>query len=256
MYVDKGSRYLLLDMRFIVLTILTLGIVAGVSAAAQKTQVQQEASRFVNLNSADEIDTTFNPDRTMGPKTSKGNFSTTLPNAYLGKTVISLAGTDKFRDDILSIKLSISKAEVHLIHLDIPGTRISSSFERIGGLRTNQDVSKWETLQLNGDTDEPVMMKLEDGFMDSFGYTQLAGGKYSEIRLYISKVTGNLLSGEETELVLPGESSIIRVAQPFKVFSDKTTYLTLGFDFKNSVIKEGDIYFFKPVISGITLNSE
>lgn len=247
----RRSKYLLFDKHFIVLTLLALGLVAGVSVVSQKTQTQQQASESVNLNSAAEIDSTINPDRTMGPKTSQGNFSNLLPSVYLGNVEIGVAGSGN--PDVLSLSLVISKAEAHLVRLFIPGTSNTTHPEVVNGRRTNQNVNKWETLQLSGNIYNSVTVKLEKSLANSFGSTRLAGGKYSEIRLYISRATARLTSGKEVELVLPGGESIIRVVRTFNIFSNKATHLALVFDTENSIIQEGDTYFLNPVISGITI---
>lgn len=247
------QKYLLFDKHFIVLTLLILGVVGIVSLAGQKTQTQQQASESVDLNSAAEIASTINSDRTMGPKTSQGNFSNSLPSPYLGNAEISVVSLDN--SDVLSLTLVISKAEVHLVRLFMPGASDNTYSEGINGRRTNQNVNKWETLQLGGNTYNPVTLRLEKGFVGSFGNTALAGGKYSEIRLYISKATARLANGKEAELVLPGGVNIIRVVQPFNIFSNKTTYLELEVNTKGSIIQDGDTYFLKPVISRITVSN-
>ncbi len=93
MYRSK-SKYLLFDKHFIVLTFLVLGLVAGVSVVGEKTQRQQQASEPVNLNSAAEIDSSINSNRTMGPKTRQGNFSNSLPSVYLGNLEISVSSSN------------------------------------------------------------------------------------------------------------------------------------------------------------------
>lgn len=237
---------------FLILTLLTLGLVAGVTAVSQKTQTKQQASQSINLNTRSEIDSTNNPDGTMGPKTAYDNFSNSLPNAYLGKIVINLAASGN-SPQVTSLTLAISKAEVHLIYLFIPGT--SNTTENINGQKTNQNVNKWETFQLDGNTDQPLVTKLKKGQSIPLGITPLAGGKYSEIRLYISKATAKLANGEEVELIIPQGDNIVRVVKTFNIFSNKTTYITLNLDDKNSLIQAGDTYFLQPVISRITASN-
>lgn len=254
MYIYKKPKYLLFDKHFIVLTVLALGLVAGVSVLSQKTQIQQQASETVNLNSAVEIDSTINPDRTMGPKTSQENLSNSLPSVYLGKAEIKVAGLEN-SINVSSLILVISKAEVHLVRLFMPGINNITASESIKGMRTNQNVNKWETLQLNGNTGNPVTIGLEKGFVNSLGLTQLAGGKYSEIRLYVSEATAKLMNGGEVELVLPGGMDIIRLVRAFDVFSNRTTYIKVDLDIEDSVIQEGETYFLRPVVSRITVSN-
>ena len=149
-----------------------------------------------------------------------------------------------------NLKLTISKAEVHLIHLFIPGSTPENTNDTINGnQKTNQNVNKWETLKIN-DKNTPATLDLTNG-QGALGQTQLAGGKYSEIRLYISKATTKLPDGREVNLTIPGHNNIIRVINTFNIYAGKTTTLTLDLNQNNSIIKEGTANLLLPYIIGI-----
>lgn len=148
-------------LSIIVVIILLVGLLATATAIKYSTNYQQHASQFNDLNSAADITDTINPDGTMGPATWEGNFSNTLPVAYLGTldfqvtdpvqgrrptdtpipTVTSAPTHTQTQGEdghpsitpqgnnnqggpqtVTSLALTVIKAEVHLAHLGLPGT--------------------------------------------------------------------------------------------------------------------------------------
>ena len=81
------------------------------------------------------------------------------------------------------------------------------------------------------------------------GITDLAEGKYTEIRLYISGATATLADGSTVDLTILGKDNIVRVVRPFTVVAGQTTTLTMDFDAQHAVIKAGDQYHLKPVVA-------
>ncbi len=257
MKILKKPHYLLFNPHFLVITILALGSIAVISALGQRTQTQQHASQEINLNTAQEIDTTINVDGTMGPKFNKDNFSNTLPSEYLGILTISIADSQKSPSQITSLKLTLSKIEVHLIHLFIPGQGAGNTLdsnENEGNMKTNQNVNKWETLFSTTGANQ-ISLEFASGNSNSLEPAQLAGGKYSEIRFYIMSASLKLADGKEVEIVIPGRNNIIRVVRPFNIYAGRTTRITLALDKENSIIQAGDKYILQPVVSGISINN-
>jgi hypothetical protein len=234
----KKPRFLLLNPHFLIITIITLGTVFAVSTLGQRTSTRQFAAQPKNLNTVEKTKTTLNSDGTMGPKTPSKNFTNELPTAYTGKLQINLAQSQQAASDIQTLKLNIIKAEVHLIHLFLPGT--NPKINAASTQKTNQHVNKWETLQLN-----------ENAIIE----TPLAGGKYSEIRIYMADSKAVLKDGREIDLALPGHN-FIRITRPFNIYAGQTTNITLQLDKHNSIIKTGDRYILTPFISGMTINEK
>lgn len=143
--------------------LLAAGVFAAFLATQQSTENRQHASSFNDLNSAEDITSVNNPDGTMGPATWLGNFSNTLPDAYLGSlsfrvtdpvqrnpesglptqaqgrgngatatptntpapSVTGPTGTQGGPQTITSLVLVVRKVEVHLARLGIPGAKNS-----------------------------------------------------------------------------------------------------------------------------------
>ncbi len=160
---------------------------------------------------------------------------------------------------VKSLVLTITKVEVHLAYLAIPGERITppvSPEDQTHGRpttspspKTNQDVDKWEVLNIGGTQVVDLVQLANSKSFSSLGLTNLAGGLYTEVRLYVSKATATLSDGTQVTLTIPGRANIVRVVEPFTIVSGKTTTLSMDFDAQNSVIKAGDVYFLKPVVA-------
>src|SRR6266700_1734527 len=67
-----------------IIIVVTIAIVITIFAVKQSTEYRQHASSFQDLNSADAITQTTNPDGTMGATDYTGNFANQLPDIYLG----------------------------------------------------------------------------------------------------------------------------------------------------------------------------
>jgi hypothetical protein len=261
MKITKKPTYLLFNKNFIILTLITLSAVAAISTVTQKTQTQQHAAMPVNINTANEIESTINTDGSMGPKSAKDNFSTTLLHPYLGKVTINLNDSqqeeknNKDTQKISSIKLTLAKAETHLIYLFLPGTTIDNEKNMENknntGQRTNQNLDKWEVINLNKDTTEPTL-ELKAGESTLLATTDLGGGKYSEIRIYIKSATVKFSDGKEMPLTIPGRSNIIRIVHPFNIYPEKTTLLTLNMSLQQSIVQTGNTYFLQPALYSLT----
>lgn len=289
--------------------VLLGGVAAGTYLSLTRTNTQQHASGFEDLNSADQITQTNNADGTMGPLTWLGNYSNRLPAYYLGSlsfqvtdpvqgkrptelptqaqqhvttpTVVpthpggnpnvsttpmpSVTGgaSNSFGPQaVSSLVLSINKVEVHLAHLALPGQRDNEqpaitgkpSISPTPHQQTNQDVDKWETLNLplnpaTGTVDVDLVALAKSHNFSVLGLTRLAGGRYTEIRLYVKSAKATLQNGQAVTLTIPGKANIVRVVQPFVIVSGKTTTLSMYFDAQNSVINAGGNYILKPVVA-------
>lgn len=212
-------------------------------SARQTTEDRQQASPFRDLNKGFTITQTNNSDGTMGPGDWMGNFSNTLTPSQLGTITLlvtdpnqsgSPTGTDSTQggvQKVTSLVFTITKAEVHLSQLT-----------------TNQQTDHWETLRMN--TPLPVnLVELAKGSFSLLGLTKLASGMYSEIRIYITNPQAVLQDGTKVTLDLPGRNNTVRITQPFMVSAGVNTNLTVDFDAQNSVLKAGDRYILKPVVS-------
>lgn len=164
--------------------------------------------------------------------------------------------------NVKSLVLTVTKAEVHVAHFANPGEKITppavsptqehGKSDEAHGQKTNQDVNKWETLNIGGTQTFDLVQLAASKSFSSLGLTKLAGGLYTEVRLYVAKATATLSDGSTVTLNIPGKANIVRIVEPFTIVSGKTTTVSVDFDAQNSVIKAGNVYLLKPVVAHFT----
>lgn len=94
----KGNLPFYFQKSFIILLIISIGLVIGIYGTSNKTQTQQNASEDIDLNTSQEISDANNPDWTMGPTAAVGNFSNTLPVNNLGQLSVQIIDHPKNED--------------------------------------------------------------------------------------------------------------------------------------------------------------
>lgn len=290
--------------QFLTVTVVSTGLVVAVFAAGMKTNTQQQASQAADLNTAHQITTTLNTDGTMGPDSPAANFSNSLPMSYKGTLSLGITdpieksdksrgksgekgksdekksaskGTDKSEPksdgekpntdlDITSLKIIVSKAEVHLATLCEPGklSKYPNTENKLvpspnsnpkGDTTKLTGADKWETINVNEELELDLMDLAKYKLTEVIGITELACGRYTEIRLYVTKATMKLHgSEEEIEVTLPGNKSIVRIVRPFNINPSQQTELVVDFNAPKSVKKVGDTYVLKPVIARFITN--
>ena len=225
------------------LLIVALAIPITILALPQKTQIEQHASQVENLNSVVDIWSTNNPDGTMGPDTSDGNFSNTLSPSQLGDLTVFLmdnvadgetgpqnANVNAGPQPVTSLQVTVWKIEVHLTSLQ------------------GADQDRWETLAIGNPKVIDLAQLQHTNTLESFGFTHLASGSYSEIRLYVNHAIATLENGQVVRVSIDGHDGIIAIKKPFSIATGRTTNLTVNMDATHSVIKADDRYLLKPVV--------
>ena len=213
---------------------------------------------FTNLNSAHEIVTTNNPDGTMGPATFQENAIEGIPTYLMGTLFFKVTDPPQSGkptglptqakagkngpQEITELLLTISKVEVHMAYQGDPKNK---------GLGKNKGikVNKWLTLDLEtpvtidlvniADSENPVLLAV----------SALPAGRYTQVRMYISGAQAGFANEDLVELEIPGKNDIVKVVKSFVLNPEGETTLTLDVDANNSVIKAGNKYILKPVVS-------
>jgi hypothetical protein len=271
--------------RFMMVALVAVGLVTALYAAGIQTQTKQHASEDVDINTSFSIGQTANPDGTMGPDTWHANFSNSLPANALGKLEVNVAkpaspgagketpgnkgkngkgnenGNGKPADagTLTSLLLTVTKIEVHLANLcgsgnltsyPNPSGRLVPSPNNRKPLDKLTGADKWETLELNeGNQTIDLVNLTESDVAERLGLANLACGKYTEIRLYISSATASYNNGPEIVLTIPGRANIVRIVRPFEINAGGTTSLSIEFNPEKSVMKSGGMYLLKPVVA-------
>ena len=184
--------------------------------------------------------TTIPPTTTVATTTviTTTQVTTTTPVADQGILVMKIK--DKLNlTNVTSINITISRVGVHKAGIDKNETASNETFE------TNDTSSAgWEII--SDETKSYNLLELVDTPGEVMGETTLSAGKYTQIRLYVSKA----------ELTLDNETYDVKVPSkrfywihPFYIEAGKMTTLTLDFDASESIKETGSNKFIlKPVV--------
>ena len=127
----------------------------------------------------------------------------------------------------LEVNITISEIKVHL---------------------AGEDEGEWIEWPLDGEAYN-LMELVNVSVLLNEGY--LEPGKYTQIRLFVTKSNVFLIGGKEhITLIIPSVYETgIKLIHPFKINDGQTTELTIDFDAEKSVVKTGnEEYKLKPVI--------
>ena len=240
---------------------------------------------LTNLNSASEIVTTNNPDGTMGPDTWYGNASNSVPSYLKGSLFFKVTDpmpdnpgsqgqanrpTESFRkpsdvgagnqgtnsaqqnngpETLTALNLTIDKVEVHMAYQGNPQNNQGGDASSAAGANSGKAVDHWETLNITTPITVDLVSLASTNDSAPLGITQLAAGRYTEVRLYVSEATATLADGTQVTLTIPGTDKIVRVVRTFVITAGQQTVLTMDFDAQHSVVKAGENYLLRPVVA-------
>ncbi len=289
--------------------LLVVGVSLTLSSATHQTNLSEHASgpepttpptpvlnpnAITNINSTTATLSSINPDGTMGPQTSIGNWSNALPAFLKGKLVFAVTdpvqngkpsdqdqnqkpsgqpthtmptqaqnnnnqdhGEGKNQQTITALKITVTKVEVHIAYQGTPGdqgdkpstTPGQNGHPTVSPSQQGQAVDHWETLNIVNPTTVDLVQLAKTNSLSTLGLTNLAAGKYTEVRLYVKSATATVSNGSPVNLTIHGKDNIVRVVQPFTIAANQTTKLTMDFDAQHSVVQANGQWFLKPVVA-------
>jgi hypothetical protein len=262
----------------------------GAAVGRTNLEEHASAPNGPDLNTSYDITQTTNADGTMGPQTSQGNYANSLPPAQKGYIDFNMAnpgysgstnypspssypskayypsptiyyapnpctyppaqtannkgkGSNKNNgpQDITNLVLCVKKVEVHLAYLGTPGAPKPS----------DTPVDRWETLGISDPTKVDILADAQTTAASQLGLTELAAGRYTQVRIYVRSAYATLTDGTVVTLDIPGKSNTVKVVKTFTIEPNKTLKLTLDVDPSHSVIKTGNGYMLRPVVAKI-----
>jgi len=174
--------------------------------------------------------------------------------------------------ELASLVLTFSKVQVHLAQADwmINNTNINTNTADVNSnlnanANTNTDNKlaegegrdKWEVLNIDTSKEyDLIAMKNAGGSLSLLGITDLAAGKYTQIRMYVASAKAKTVDGEDITIEIPGQNNIIKIVRNFTVEAGETTELTVDFDAISSVTKANDRYLLRPVVGKMLVNGQ
>jgi len=108
------------------------------------------------------------------------------------------------------------------------------------------DGSGWHTLELDEQTlDLATLVNVSDMLASG----NVSAGKYTQIRIVVTNVTGTLENGTLVNFNVP--SGMLKIIRPFTIVKDTTTNLTVDIDLSRSIVQNANGWTFTPVLGSI-----
>lgn len=226
---------------------------------------QAQANKNQNRNQEQDQNRNQNQNQNQNQNMNQ-NVDTTVSNA---KSNVNKDKGNKV--ELASLVLTFSKVQVHLAQADwmITNTNGSTNTANVNNINasanTNTDNKlaegegrdKWEVLNIDTSKEyDLIAMKNAGGSLALLGITDLAAGKYTQIRMYVASAKATTTDGQEITIEIPGQNNIVKIVRNFTVEAGKTTQLTIDFDAISSVTKANDRYLLRPVVGKMLVNGQ
>jgi hypothetical protein len=111
----------------------------------------------------------------------------------------------------------------------------------------NNSSSGWHNLALNGT--HTIDLAALVNVSDLLAQGSVGAGKYTQIRIVVTNVTGVMTNGTKVNFTIP--SGELKTTHPFNVTAGKTTKLTLEIGLSKSITQADGKWRFSPVLGAI-----
>jgi hypothetical protein len=206
------------------LTIIVALVFAGCSVPSTGTQSSQPGQPVTST-----VSQTGQP---AVSTTARSGQVTSTTSIQTGRIEVKVTDAPP-KQEVTSIKVTVTGVQIH-----VAGNADSDNADE-------DNESNWKTLELSGPTTFDLL-KIK-GIEQELAIGDLEVGKYTQIRMEVSKVQVALNGGELQDAVIP--SGKLKFIQPFDVVAGKATVILFDFDAARSVNIAGNgKIMFKPVI--------
>lgn len=203
----------------------------------QKTDVEQKAAELHDLNTANFITGTDNPDGTMRSGTLQNTASPTGMGRLL-ITFISASAMGNTRSTLADLSITISKGEVHVADAESQNTHTSSPTAP----------QLWTAIPMSLPVQIDITKLAAQKNFQQLPVSAIPSGHYVEMRLYISQAAALLNNGTVPSIVFNNHGNTIRIEKPFDILPGQTTTVTIDMNAQKSLIQEGPSYVLHPYI--------
>jgi hypothetical protein len=141
-----------------------------------------------------------------------------------------------------TVAMYVKDAPANWKHVNVTFSEI-----QIHQANASNSSSGWHTLTLNGT--HTIDLAALVNVSDLLAQGSVGAGKYTQIRIVVTNVTGVLTNGTKVNFTVP--SGELKTTHPFNVVAGKTTKLTLEIDLSKSITQANGKWRFSPVLGPI-----
>ena len=128
---------------------------------------------------------------------------------------------------------------------------VNVTFDTVQIHRANAtNSSGWTSLSLKNSTLD--LASLVD-ISALLGEGKVAAGKYTQLRIEVKSVTGEMTNGTQVTFSVP--SGELKTTKPFNVTAGGTTKISVDIDLEHSIVDANGTWKFKPVLGHVTESS-
>jgi hypothetical protein len=150
---------------------------------------------------------------------------------------------------LLSVQKGNGKVALYVKDAPALWSHVNVTFSevQIHEANASNSTSGWHNLTLAGTS--TIDLAALVNVSDLLAQGSVSAGKYTQIRIAVTNVTGIMTDGTHVNFTVP--SGELKTTHPFNVSAGSTTKLTLEIDLSRSITQAGDKWLFAPVLGAI-----
>lgn len=175
------------------------------------------------------------PTPSPAPAPAPAPVPTPTPQPALGTVAVYVtdAPPDK---EITAVLLTVSSLEIHRAKAEMEQEQSGSGNQTQEQEQEEGNGGEWISINISDNMSTFDLLKVE-GIEEFFGSSEVAAGKYTQLRLIVAKA--EVTTGDNVTQEASVPSKEVKIVRPFNVEGGETTTILLDFDAEHSVVFTG-----------------
>ncbi len=195
------------------------------------------------------------PTSTPTPSPSPTPTPSPTPSPVLSGSLTVYVTDAPPRDEVTSIMVTVSEVQVHkaVAEQEQEQSASDNQTQEQEQQQTQEGEGEWISISLSDNATPFDLLEIK-GIEQYLGASEIAAGKYTQVRLVIDNIQVKLGEGELQDATVPSEE--IKIVRPFDIIAGEATAMVLDFDADRMVTVTGaGKIMVKPVIK-LTVRQE
>ncbi|MBC8476991.1 MAG: DUF4382 domain-containing protein [Dehalococcoidia bacterium] len=159
------------------------------------------------------------------------------PESQPASGTVAVYVTDAPPDrEVTAVLLTVSSLEIHLAKAEMEQEQSGSGNQTQEQEQEEGNGGEWISINISDNMSTFDLLEVE-GIEEFFGSSEVAAGKYTQLRLIVDKAEVTTADNVTREASVPSKE--VKIVRPFDVDAGETTTLLLDFDAEHSVVFTG-----------------